>query len=67
MQFSILFGQPIVIYFSNKNPSAKYESLIEPPAFLIILMYSKLELPYNLRTASTANLAKFSFFIFEQN
>jgi len=53
-------GQPIVIYFSNINPSARKESYIDPPGFLIILMYSKLFDPFNLKTASTASFAKCS-------
>jgi len=60
LAFSFIFGHPVEIYFSKINPSARNESFNVPPDFLIILMYSKLPEPFNLKTAVTASLAKFS-------
>ena len=57
---SFRLGHPVEICFSRINPSARNESLRVPPAFLMSLMYSRLPLPFNLRTASTHKLAKCS-------
>mmetsp|Transcript_48357 Transcript_48357/g.97296 ORF Transcript_48357/g.97296 Transcript_48357/m.97296 type:complete len:231 (+) Transcript_48357:1104-1796(+) len=61
LAFSMRLGCPTPIFLSRMNPSARYESLSDPPAFLMIWMWSKLPLPFNRSTASTARLAKYAF------